>query len=155
MSYISSYSAEYVFCDPSYLSASETTFNHAIVWPFLEAITISVNGLHFVPGEVRLAAIQNCNEYGTQYNADGVIRDLHDNELLLLETSGPYNNIDKARHGFDHVKGAFGCRSIFHHLHKYRFADYVIVKKLQIFFVHARGQFFNYICSRNAANIWF
>lgn len=75
------------------------------------------------------------------YNADGILR-LNDNiEVLLLETSGPFGNNDKPREAFDHVKGAFGLQCMFRKiLSKYHYSDVDIMKKLQVFLVHAQGR---------------
>ncbi|KAG0172235.1 hypothetical protein DFQ28_009970 [Apophysomyces sp. BC1034] len=134
--------AEHIFPDESAICRSEATYNHRLIWPCLEAFLKKEKCLKFWPGEVALNSMPSKNEENKHaYNADGIIRLDDDIEILLLETSGPFNNSDKPRHAFDHVKGAFGLRCMLRKIiSKFHYGDIDILKKLQVFFVHARGQ---------------
>jgi hypothetical protein len=90
--------------------------------------------LMFVPGEWVLKSSME------EYKADGVVMS-NKIELFLLETSGKFLLSDKARFGYDHIKGTFGCLTIYNQiLKKYCYATEETASKLKITFVHARSK---------------
>lgn len=80
----------------------------------LSAVASCIGDAEFIVEETPLKAIQgNQSSAGSVcYKAYGVVALKDDLELLLLETSGSYGNDNKPRYGFDHVKGAFGARTM-------------------------------------------
>ncbi|KAG0181175.1 hypothetical protein DFQ29_009135 [Apophysomyces sp. BC1021] len=122
----------------------ESTFNHKIVWPCLEAVvqyfseTTTSATIEFDTGEVALQSMSSRDEF-TRYIADGIVL-INDFEIVVLETSGAYGNDKRSRHGFDHIKGAFGAMAMFHAVAKrYYGAKVETLCNLEVFFVHARG----------------
>lgn len=85
------------------ISHSEVMYNWALLWPCLELCADMVSESQavravFFPGEGNCAMTTQLRKLGAfdgikKYNADGVIRfeSLSDAEVLLLETSGAYN----------------------------------------------------------------
>lgn len=133
-------SAQHIFPDENGICRSETTYDHRLLWPCLEAIS-KKNDLTFWPGEVILTSMRASHEQHS-YKVDATIR-YDDIEMLLLKTSGPFKNCDKSRHVFDHVKGAFGSRCMFQRVFsKYYYGEVSIAKRLRVFFVNARGKSF-------------
>lgn len=133
-------SAQHIFPDENGICRSETTYDHRLLWPCLEAIS-KKNDLTFWPGEVILTSMRASHEQHS-YKVDATIR-YDDIEMLLLKTSGPFKNCDKSRHVFDHVKGAFGSRCMFQRVFsKYYYGEISIAKRLRVIFVNARGKSF-------------
>lgn len=120
------------------LSLDEANFNHVLVCPLMELAvnTIGVK-LVFVPEEY---VSQSSSE---EYKADAIV--LHDGlEIALLETSGKLLLNDGPRFGYGHIKGTFGCFTIYNEILKtYHFAIEETVSKLKIYFVHARRKLYN------------
>lgn len=78
----------------------------------------------------------------SQYKADGLIKlyGIKNLEVLLLETSGSFNNSDKVKINFDHHKGTFGSLAMLKTVADgFCFASVETFKKLKVFFVHASG----------------
>ena len=91
----------------------------------------------FVPGEIKLDAFKRL---GALYNADGLCY-FDDMEVLVLETSGPYNNHDAPRWGYDHIKGTFALLAMFRSfIQIYHYALPSEFATLKLWFVHARGK---------------
>lgn len=116
------------------LSQSESSFNFRVVWPLMSlACETSSSRLTFLPGEYSLKASKQ------DYKADACIIDAEQNELCILETSGPLKLGDKCKYGYDHIKGAFGSLTLFNDLFKkYYMASEDTAQRLKIMFVHAR-----------------
>ncbi|KAI8975323.1 hypothetical protein BDF20DRAFT_599579 [Mycotypha africana] len=88
----------------------------------MDSVALSIQNKHdcggdFIPGEACLSAVKkqlkdsgHLKDDRFQYNADGIIKliNVRNLELLLVETSGSYAKIDKAKSNFDHHKGTFG-----------------------------------------------
>ncbi|KAI8350632.1 hypothetical protein EDC96DRAFT_448230 [Choanephora cucurbitarum] len=106
-------------------------FNHRAIWPIL-SLAID-DKTSFFPGEIELSASSE------NYNADALIK-YSEVEICVLETSGRYKLEDKARFGYDYVKGAFALLSMIKAIYKkYRFATKETTVELRVHFVHARG----------------
>ncbi|KAG1164837.1 hypothetical protein G6F46_002321 [Rhizopus delemar] len=61
-------------------------------------------------------------------------------EILLLETSGSFNNKDKVKINFDHHKGMFGSLAILKTIaDEFYFTSADTFKTLKVFFLHAAG----------------
>lgn len=134
-------SSLHVFSNVDAMKASETGFNHQAIWPLLAALAASMDNALFIPGETTLRAI-NGHPIDTEagcYKADGVVTIKDGFELLILETSGCYGNTDKPRHGFDHIKGAFGARMMLRAIIMKFYYGGDEVHDLCVYFVHARG----------------
>lgn len=69
------------------------------------------------------------------YKADGVVTVTDGFELLILETSGCYG----PRHGFDHVKGAFGAQMMLRAIFMKFYYAGEAAHSLCVYFAHARG----------------
>lgn len=89
-------------------NSTEDAFNQLYVWPYLDVVSKSftIEGINsdFVQGQPclesmirQLKAVNLYVDDKNQYKADGLIKlfGLNDLELLLLETSGCFNNKDK------------------------------------------------------------
>ena len=77
---------------------------------------------------------------GSEYKADGLCF-FNNKEILVLETSGPYNNDDTPRHAYDRIKGAFGLLAMFRSfVNLYHHADLNTLQQLRLWFLHARGK---------------
>lgn len=134
------HSALQMFCkNGNGVDRCETAYNYRIIWPCIDDAFDAFSNdsrFTFLPGELNLKAFQDL-EAG--YKADGV-GFYGGQEILLLETSGPYGNDDLPRHAYDHVKGAFGLMAMFRAIvNKYYHADIDMMNKLRLWFVHARG----------------
>lgn len=78
----------------------------------------------------------------SQYKADGIIKlfKMKEIEILLLETSGSFNNKDKVKINFDHHKGMFGSLAILKTIaDEFYFTSADTFKTLKVFFLHAAG----------------
>ncbi|KAI7851801.1 hypothetical protein BDC45DRAFT_559195 [Circinella umbellata] len=84
----------------------ETAYNYCIVWPYIDAAIYSISNKAFkaLPGEINRKAFSTL---GSEYKAVGLCF-FNNKEILVLETSGPYNNDDTPRRAYDHIKRAFG-----------------------------------------------
>jgi hypothetical protein len=95
---------------------SEINFNVRIIWPSLQIIIEILNNTNdyfkFYHGELFVQSFNDLSDTNLSYKADGVIK-FGEADILLLEVSGPYGDIDKPRQTYDHVKGAFGTLSMF------------------------------------------
>ncbi|KAI9250220.1 hypothetical protein BDA99DRAFT_523188 [Phascolomyces articulosus] len=116
----------------------ETTYNYRIVWPCIDAAVDSISNKKFkaLPGEINMKAFSTLD---SEYKADGLCF-FNGKEILVLETSGPYNNGDDPRHAYDHIKGAFGLLAMFRSfVNLYHHADLNTLQQLRLWFLHARG----------------
>ncbi|KAI9310538.1 hypothetical protein BX666DRAFT_2006883 [Dichotomocladium elegans] len=136
--------SEYIhsIAHPSQITDSEVAYCHEAIWPLLRFASHSTHDLQceFKLGETQLKALKGKD--GTKYNADGVVfTQTSKLEILLLEASGAMGTIDRRRHVFDHVKGAYGCHAmIVHILEKYPYADKSLIEKVQVIFVHTSAR---------------
>lgn len=77
-----------------------------MVWPIInlavKLVLSSAPELLFRTGEILLDGSDE------DFKADALV-EIEGMELLLLETSGPYNIDDNARFSQDHIKGSFGA----------------------------------------------
>lgn len=133
------------------LEDGEAMFNDMLLFPFLKAVSVaSATGApQFKVGKTRLKAMaKRSNELVTEnddaavYKADGIISlyELDKLKVLLLETSGHYNNKDASKISFDHHKGLFGTLSMIKAIaEKYSFGSVEAFKKVKVFFLHAAG----------------
>ncbi|KAI8387521.1 hypothetical protein BD560DRAFT_320769, partial [Blakeslea trispora] len=134
----------------------ESTFNSLFVCPFLEVVAEYLNNSEdwckagFCCGERSLQAMKEqlddlpiYQDDSHTYLADGIIKLFGQKtlELLLLETSGPFQNKDKSKIAFDHHKGLFGAlamlKAIADSFSKARIETFENVK---VFFLHAAGE---------------
>lgn len=134
------------------LEDGEAMFNDMLLFPFLKAVSeASATGApQFKVGETRLKAMaKRSNELVTEnddaavYMADGIISlyELDKLEVLLLETSGHYNNKDASKISFDHHKGLFSTLSMIKAIaEKYSFGSVEAFKKVKVFFLHTAGK---------------
>ncbi|KAI7879974.1 hypothetical protein K492DRAFT_195515 [Lichtheimia hyalospora FSU 10163] len=115
--------------------------NHLAIWPLFTAIAASMNNIKFIPGETLLRAIQGNHSFTEAgcYKADGIVTVEDGFELLLLETSEKYGDDDKPRHGFDHIKGAFGTRMMLRSIFMKYYYGGNDAHDLCVYFAHARG----------------
>lgn len=142
------------------LTSSESVFNHLLIYRFMDSVALSIQNKHdcgsdFIPGEAYLSALKkqlkdigNYKDDWFQYKADGIIKmiSIRDLELLLVETSGPYANIDKTKSNFDHHKGTFGTLAMLKTIaDEFNYAQIDIFVNVKVFFVHATD---------TDANIW-
>lgn len=108
-------------------------FNYQVIWPLFELATKGVD-MKFVAGEKELSASEELCSADAIIEVDGL-------EICVLETSGKFQLKDKARFGYDHVKGAFAALSMLRKIFKkYYYAKMSTAKQLKIYFVHARGK---------------
>lgn len=78
----------------------------------------------------------------SQYKSDGLLKlyEYKDLEILLLETSGLFNNTDKVEVNFDHHKGFYGILAMLKNIaDEYSFASVDSFGKVKVFFLHAAG----------------
>lgn len=134
-------SAKHIFSkDGNHVDDSEIIYNHRLIWPCLESVTDAMTTdtlARFSPGEVNL---QSFNTLDDNYKADGILK-FDTIEVLLLETSGPYNCNDEPRSAYDHIKCVFGLLSMFKTvISKYPFATAQEFGSLRLWVVHARGK---------------
>lgn len=76
------------------------------------------------------------------YKSDGVVLlfGLKQQEILLLETSGSFTNLDKTKTNFDHHKGVYGLLSMIKCIaDDYRFGSVDTFMKIKAYFIHAAG----------------
>ncbi|CDH53931.1 predicted protein [Lichtheimia corymbifera JMRC:FSU:9682] len=131
--------AKHIFSkDGNHVDDSEIIYNHRLIWPCLESVTDAMTTdtlARFSPGEVNL---QSFNTLDDNYKADGILK-FDTIEVLLLETSGPYNCNDEPRSAYDHIKCVFGLLSMFKTvISKYPFATAQEFGSLRLWVVHAR-----------------
>lgn len=108
-------------------------FNYQVIWPLFE-LAAKGTGMKFIAGEKELSASE-------ELCSDDAIIEVDSLEICVLETSGKFQLKDKARFGYDHVKGAFVALSMLRKIFKkYCYAKKSTAKQLKIYFVHARGK---------------
>ncbi|KAG1165664.1 hypothetical protein G6F36_013251 [Rhizopus arrhizus] len=134
-------------------NSTEDAFNQLFVWPYLDVVSKSftIEGINsdFVQGQPclesmirQLKAVNLYVDDKNQYKADGLIKlfGLNDLELLLLETSGCFNNKDKKKLQFDHYKGVYGTLAMLKCIvDDYPYASLESFAKVKVFFVQAAG----------------
>lgn len=123
----------------------ESGYNHGVVWPIInlavKLVLSSAPELLFRTGEILLDGSDE------DFKADALV-EIEGMELLLLETSGPYNIDDNARFSQDHIKGSFGALTCLRKMLKtWYFATEETMRRLKVMFVHARGKSFTYFNS--------
>lgn len=144
-SYFSLYSVQQVFAIGG-LSDLETIYNYRLIWRLFDVVVKFLPNCICIPGEVRLQAVR-CElvrrglSLSNFYNADGIIKYSKLNlELVLLETSGPFNKCSSNKKNTDHIKAAYGLLAMLNSIaYKYCYADVDLFKKLKVYFVHAAG----------------
>ncbi|PHZ17125.1 uncharacterized protein RHIMIDRAFT_253084 [Rhizopus microsporus ATCC 52813] len=80
----------------------------------------------------------------SQYKSDGLIKlfGLKNIELLLLETSGYFDNKEKIKLNFDHHKGMFGCLAMLKSIaDEFEYASIDKFKRVKVFFLNAAGSY--------------
>lgn len=98
------------------------------------AVKSASTPIAFRLGEILLDASDEDFKADTIAEAEGT-------EMLLLETSGPYDIKDNSRFGRDHVKGAFEILTFLRKILKtWYLATEDIMRQLKVVFVHARGK---------------
>ncbi|GAA5817528.1 hypothetical protein MFLAVUS_011076, partial [Mucor flavus] len=108
-----------VYTSPE-ITEQESTYNHKVIWRFMDTVKMVTPYCKFIPGETRLQAIKfELERRGLSpshyYNADGILLDKScDMELALLETTGPFGLKDITRETTDHVKAAYGLLAMLH-----------------------------------------
>lgn len=129
------------------IAEQESTYNHKVIWRFLDTVKMVTPYCKFIPGETRLQAIKFELErrglsLSNYYNADGILLDKScDMELALLETTGPFGLKNVTRETTDHVKAAYGLLAMLHKVaYSYIYADADIFLKLKVYFIHAAGE---------------
>ncbi|CAO3588598.1 unnamed protein product [Absidia cylindrospora] len=125
---------------PCHLSESEAAYCHFGIWPLLNQVVRRIQDVdcHFRVGETKLMAM---NDKPT-YLADGTVYIQSSGlEILLLEVSGHYGNIDITRNAYDHIKGAFGMYSMIKAiLRQYPNADPSLLNQVTVLFLHASSR---------------
>ncbi|KAI9253503.1 hypothetical protein BDA99DRAFT_172190 [Phascolomyces articulosus] len=133
---------------PTRIQESETEYSHYALWPFLESIASFVsatntdNITHFRTGETDLKSVSTIKS-DIKYNADGVLYlDGSHLELLLLEVSQAHgHSVDKHKHVYDHLKGAYGCIAMLNKIiTTYKYGSRELVQNLRVLFLHASGR---------------
>jgi hypothetical protein len=97
--------------------------------------------IQFFPGEIKLNCASKTVK-GEGFKADGIIRATEFAlELLILETSGAFDNTDRNKFAFDHVKGSCCMKMMLSALaNRFRHASYETFSQVPAFFLHARGK---------------
>ncbi|EIE76042.1 hypothetical protein RO3G_00746 [Rhizopus delemar RA 99-880] len=135
-------------------NANEDAFNQLFVYPYMrviaKSITISNCKADFVEGQPilesmtrQLKASNLYIDYRSQYKSDGLIKlfGLQNIELLLLETSGCFDNKVKIKLNFDHHKGMFGTLAMIKCIaDEFEYASTDQFKKIKVFFLNAAGK---------------
>jgi hypothetical protein len=106
---------------------------------------------YYVPGEEPLNAMnKQLRIIGAKvdkrkvYLADGVVRlqELNDLEVLLLETSGSYQNKDERKISFDNIKGMFALLGMMKTVaDQYSHASVESFQKLKLYYIQASGKY--------------
>lgn len=137
------------------MSYSESVFNQSLLYPCLITTAnylkkTSTCDPFFVPGEESLSAINlQLESIGAKvdhrkvYHADAVIRlhELFDLEVLLLETSGSFENKDERKISFDNVKDLFALLAMMETVaDKFNYASADLFQKAKLYFIHASGK---------------
>lgn len=105
---------------------------------------------YFIPGEEPLRAmteqltiIESKVDNRKTYHADGVIRlrELFDLEILLLETSGCFQNKDERKISFDNIKGMFALLAMMKTVaDRFSYAPVGLFQRLKLYFIQASGK---------------
>ena len=98
---------------------SEANYSHRCIWLCVEAVigNLQNDDTLFDDSEKGLVAMEKRADGFVRYNADGVaFLNEQRMEVLLLEISGKYGLVDRAREAYDHVKGTFGALSMLHRI---------------------------------------
>ncbi|KAI8977632.1 hypothetical protein BDF20DRAFT_820631, partial [Mycotypha africana] len=108
------------------------------------AIKVVTPFCKLIPGETRVQAINfELKRRGPRlshyYNADAIILDkVFDQELVILEMTGPYGLKDITGETTDHVNAAYGLLAMLHKIaFCYEYANVDLFKKLKVYFIHA------------------
>lgn len=130
----------------------EATLNAATIFPAARLSIMDYDHntdlLEFLPGEVFLQSMadklkQVVGESPSTYKADGIIRlkDAHNLDLVLFETSGALSRGSKRKKTFDFYKGMFGVISMIKSLaDAYNFGSLKALSAVNIYFIHTRGK---------------
>lgn len=135
--------------------------------PFVEVIAQALSDSNckadFVEGQpvlesmtrqLKLSGLYHDNK--SQYKTDGLLKlfGLKGIELLLIETSGCFDNDDKVKLNFDHHKGMFGTLAMIKSLvDEFDYASIGQFKKVKVFFLNAAGR--TYTASENKGTNFF
>ncbi|KAI8369681.1 hypothetical protein BD560DRAFT_329950 [Blakeslea trispora] len=137
------------------MTYSESVFNVSLLFPCLAATTTFLQHNSdcdpcFTPGEEQLNAMtQQLIITGLKvdnrekYNADGIIRlrELYDLEILLLETSGCFQNKDERKISFDNAKGMLALLAMMKTVaDKFSYASVALFQKLKLYFIQASDE---------------
>ncbi|KAI7905809.1 uncharacterized protein BX663DRAFT_500982 [Cokeromyces recurvatus] len=140
-----------MYTSPVKYNSNEDAFNQLYTWPYLGLIGRSVNTDeckgYFIQGQPVLQSMsRQLKEVGifadkrSQYKSDGLVKllNLKDLELLLLETSGHFENNDKVKISLDHHKGVYGILAMLKCIaDEYSFASVAKFSQVKVFFLHA------------------
>ncbi|CAO3668399.1 unnamed protein product [Rhizopus stolonifer] len=131
-----------VFIHDTDVYEDEVNLNHRLIFPILQSLARSSQGLRFLPGETRLKAVAYelellLHETSHHYNADATFTcNSHQLEMALLETTGKLHVEDKPKETKDYVKAGYGVLSMLHRIGRiYKYADFELFKKLGVYFI--------------------
>lgn len=148
----------FLFCSHEAYSSyveqdTEDGFNQISVYPYAKIIGKSLKANvkpDFIQGQPILQSMTRqlklSNLYfndSSQYKSDGLIKlfGLKNIELLLLETSGCFDNKEKIKLNFDHHKGMFGCLAMLKSIaDEFEYASIDKFKRVKVFFLNAAGK---------------
>lgn len=138
------------------MTYSEAVFNLSLLHPCILATATFLQNAsrfepYFTPGEEPLRAmneqliiIGSKIDKRKTYNADGVIRlhALYDFEILLLETSGCFQNKNERKISFDNIKGMFALLAMMKAVaDKFSYASVQLFQRLKLYFIQASDEY--------------
>ena len=100
----------------------------------------------FVPGEEGLNAmtstsIKTKTDHRKMYKADGIVRDKDEQEVMIVETAGPFKKDDPRKIAFDSSKGMFALLAMLKTIaDKHAFASCESFKKLELLYLQPSGK---------------
>ncbi|KAL7325886.1 hypothetical protein PS15p_208310 [Mucor circinelloides] len=137
-------------------NSSEDAYNQLFIWPHLISMTRSIAASNtqakseFLTGQPilhsmtkQMKAVGLYIDDKNVYKSDGVVLlfGLKQQEILLLETSGSFTNLDKTKTNFDNHKGVYGLLSMIKCIaDDYRFGSVDTFMKIKAYFIHAADE---------------